>query len=97
MWVPLVFTLTGGNTITRALATELFPTSFRGTSAGWGQLVETLGAACGLLLVSWGTVQGASATPMVETVVFATLAAGFVVLLLPETGRRELEEISRDA
>ncbi len=97
VWVPLVFTLTGGNTIARALSTELFPTSFRGTSAGWLQLLETLGAASGLFLVSWGTPSGESVVPMVEWVILGPLAAGLVVLFLPETGRRELEDISVDA
>jgi hypothetical protein len=33
---------------------------------------------------------------MISMVVFATLAAAIVVWFLPETGRRELEEISRE-
>ncbi len=89
--------MTGGNTIARALSTELFPTSFRGTSAGWLSFVETLGAASGLFLVSWGTPSGESVVPMVEWVILGPLAAGVVVLFLPETGRRELEDISADA
>jgi putative MFS transporter len=96
LWIPLIFTLTGGSTIARALATELFPTSHRGTAAGWLQLVDTLGAAVGLFLVSWGTAMGASNIPMISAVVFATGVAGLVVLMLPETGRRELEEISEE-
>jgi hypothetical protein len=31
---------------------------------------------------------------MISLVVFAPLLAGLVLLMLPETGRRELEEIS---
>ena len=60
-------------------------------------MVETLGAASGLFLVSWGTLSGESVIPMVEWVVLGPLAAGVVVLFLPETGRRELEDISADA
>jgi MFS family permease len=96
VWIPMVFTLTGGLTITRALSTELFPTSHRGTASGWLQLVETLGAAGGLLAVSWLTPTGESAIPAVEIMLFATLAAAGVVLLLPETGRRTLEEVSAE-
>ena len=92
----MVFVLTGGLTITRALSTELFPTSHRGTAAGWLQLVETLGAAGGLLAVSWLTPTGQSAIPAVEIVLFATLVAAAAVLFLPETGRRALEEISAE-
>jgi putative MFS transporter len=97
VWVPMVFTLTGGLTISRALSTELFPTSYRGTAAGWLQLMDTLGAAGGLMAISLLTPRGESAIPAVEFVLFATLVAALAVLFLPETGRRELEEISAEA
>jgi putative MFS transporter len=96
LWIPLVFTLTGGITISRALATELFPTSQRGTAGGWLQLTDTLGASAGFALVALGTAAGESNVPTISLVVFATLAAAVVVWFLPETGRRELEEISRE-
>jgi MFS family permease len=96
VWMPMVFTVTGGNTIVRALSTELFPTSFRGTASGWLQLVEAAGRSSGLFLVYWGTPAGGSNVPMISIVVFCTLLAGLLVLALPETGRRELEEISSD-
>jgi putative MFS transporter len=95
-WIPLVFTLTGGNTILRALGGELFPTSYRGTSAGWLQLAEAAGRSGGLFVVGWGTARAFEITSMISAVVFAVLLAGFVLLALPETGRRELEEISGD-
>ena len=94
--MPLVFTLTGGNTIMRALAGELFPTSYRGTSAGWLQLAEAAGRSGGLFLVGWGTTRAIDITSMISAVVFAPLLAGVVLLALPETGRRELEEISAE-
>ena len=96
LWIPLIFTLTGGSTILRALATELFPTSHRGTSSGWLQLAEALGRSGGLYLVYWGTAEGGSNTPMISIVVFAALLAGLIVLTLPETSSRELEEISQE-
>jgi predicted MFS family arabinose efflux permease len=96
MWVPIVFALTGGATIARALGGELFPTSYRGTSAGWLQLAESAGRSGGLFLVSAGTTRGIDLTSMISGVAFAALLAGFVLLALPETGRRELEEISAD-
>jgi hypothetical protein len=34
---------------------------------------------------------------MIDIIVFTVLAAALIVLMLPETGRRELEEISSDA
>jgi MFS family permease len=97
LWIPLIFALTGASTILRALASELFPTSARGTSSGWLLLWEAVGRSGGLFLVAWGTSDGASNTPMISVVVFASLVAGLIVLLLPETGQRELEEISSEA
>jgi putative MFS transporter len=95
-WVPIVFALTGGNTIARALGGELFPTSYRGTSAGWLQLAESAGRSGGLFLVGAGTARAIDLTTMISLVAFAALLAGLVLLALPETGRRELEEISAD-
>lgn len=97
LWVPMVFVLTGGMTVARALSTELFPTSYRGTASGWLQLTDTLGSALGLFVVSALTAADASAIPAVRTVVFVSFLAAVVVLFLPETGRRELEEISADS
>jgi len=95
-WVPIVFTLTGGNTILRALGGELFPTSYRGTAAGWLQLAESAGRSGGLFLVGWGTARAIDITTMISTVAFAALLAAVVLLALPETGRRELEEVSAE-
>ena len=96
VWIPLIFSMTGTSTIVRAVATELFPTSFRGTASGWLQLSEAAGRSAGLFIVAWGTAAGSSAVPMLDWIVFASLGAGLVLLCLPETGRRELEEISVD-
>jgi putative MFS transporter len=95
-WVPIVFMLTGGTTISRALGGELFPTSYRGTSSGWLQLAEAAGRSGGLLVVGAGTTRAVDLTTMISVVAFAALLAAFVVLWLPETGRRELEEISAE-
>jgi MFS family permease len=97
VWIPLVFTLTGGSTIMRAIAAELFPTSYRGTSSGWLQLFEAVGRVTGLFVLAWVTPDGSSNVPMIGVVVFSSLVAGFLVLVVPETGRRELEEISGEA
>jgi MFS family permease len=94
LWVPLIFALTGGDTIQRALATELFPTSSRGTASGWMLLCEAAGRSAGLFLVAWGTPDGASNTPMICAVSGFCLIAALLVWWLPETGRRELESIS---
>ncbi len=95
-WIPLIFSITGTGTIQRALGSELFPTSYRGTASGWLQLAEAVGRFAGLSLVAWGTPAGASNVPMISMVVFGSLVAGFLLLLLPETSSRELEEISAE-
>jgi MFS family permease len=97
LWVPMVFVMTGGITIGRALSTELFPTSFRGTASGYLQLVDTLGAAAALFLISALTATDASAMPAVRAVIWVSLLAALALLILPETGRRELEDISAEA
>jgi MFS family permease len=94
LWIPLIFALTGGGTIQRALAAELFPTASRGTASGWMLLCEAAGRSAGLFLVDWGTPDGSSNTFMICVAACFCFVAAFVVLMLPETGRRELESIT---
>ncbi len=93
-WVFFVFCQTAQQTITRAVSTELFPTAYRGTASGWNALVETLGAALGLALVGLGTAVPGQIAVVTSMIAFALVAGGLVLLLLPETGSRELEAIS---
>jgi len=94
IWVPFIFSLSGAGTIQRALATELFPTASRGTASGWMLVCEAGGRSAGLFLVAWGTPEGASNTAMIIWVSCFCLLAALLVVLLPETGNRELESIS---
>jgi MFS family permease len=96
LWSILVFTLMGANVIIRALSSELFPTAHRGTSTGILALTETLGAAAGLLLLGLLQQRGGDLMTLIPLISLAALAAGLVLWLLPETGRRELESISGD-
>lgn len=91
-WVLFVFCNTAGGVIVRAFSTELFPTSYRGTSAAWLSLVQTVGWAVGLALVSFGS-DIATSTGWISMVV---LIAACALLTLPETYQQELEEISHD-
>ncbi|MEO8603840.1 MAG: MFS transporter [bacterium] len=91
-WTLFVFCNTAGSVIVRAFSTELFPTSYRGTSAAWLSLIQTLGWAAGLALVSLGT-DIARTTSLIALVV---LVAAFALLTLPETNQQELEAISHD-
>ena len=93
-WIPLIFCLTGSLTICRALSTELFPTSQRGSASGFLQLAEAVGRVGGFAVVEWGVPEGGRSVPWVLGVSLLSLAAALVVLAVPETGRRELEDIS---
>ena len=92
-WALFVFCNTAGGVIVRAFSTELFPTSYRGTSAAWLSLVQTLGWALGLALVSLVGGEIATATSWISMVV---LIAACALLALPETYQQELEAISHD-
>jgi putative MFS transporter len=97
----IVFTGTAGGVILRALATELFPTSYRGTSSGWLAFVQTLGWTAGLMLLRTagdgaGGQEGVEIARFTAELSLAVLVGGLVLLLLPETSRRELEEISTE-
>ena len=93
-WVALVFSLTGTTTVERALGTELFPTSERGSASGWVQLSESLGRVSGLAFVDWTTPAGGSAVPALLWLSLASLVGACVILLMPESRGRELEELS---
>jgi len=100
--VPLGFALfvfceTASQVIIRAFSTELFPTSHRGTAAGWIAFVQALGWSAGLWIAGamtgpWGTLFDA-----VSILALASLLGALLLLLLPETRRRELEEITGEA
>lgn len=93
-WMLLVLVTMAGNVIIRALSTELFPTSQRGTSAGVMMLAETLGAGAGLALLAVLTAEAGDLIRALPLVAAATLIAAAVILLFPETRQRELESIS---
>jgi len=93
-YAGIVFSQTAGAVMLRATSTELFPTSHRGTAAGWATMAETLGWAIGLALVGLGTTDLGDIPGMTSLVSLSVLAAGITMLWLPETARQELEAIS---
>jgi MFS family permease len=93
-FAAFVFCITAGHVVIRALSTELFPTSQRGTSAGWLALVDTIGAAAGLGLLGLGTQMPGQIARVTSLLAIAALVGGLSLLMLPETRRRELESIS---
>jgi MFS transporter, putative metabolite:H+ symporter len=77
-----------------ALATELFPTGFRSTAAGVREAVATVGAAAGLVVLSMlYPVTGGHARSLTWLLVVTPISP-LVLLVVPETARRELEEIA---
>jgi putative MFS transporter len=93
-FVAIVFASSAGDVIVRAFSTELFPTSQRGASAGWLTLLQSIGWIAGLLLVGAGTWVEVPLPRMVSLVSLGLAGAGLLLLLLPETRQRELEELS---
>lgn len=93
-YAGIVFSQTAGSVMLRAISTELFPTSHRGTAAGWATMAETLGWAIGLALVGLGTTDLGDIPGMTSLVSVSVLVAGLTMLWLPETARQELEAIS---
>ena len=93
-WVGFLFGSQGGRVILRALATELFPTAQRASAAGLYTILDALGAAAGLFLLYFGSLDEGDFAPLTTALGFAVLLGAFVLLFFPETTQRELEAIS---
>jgi putative MFS transporter len=90
-WTLMVLLAMVSNVCVRLLATEIFPTAYRGTGAGTLALLETAGVSAGLL--AYTVLVGAlgSQAVAITLVAFACLGAAASVFLVPETAQRELE------
>ncbi len=93
----IVFTSSAADVVIGALSAELFPTSQRGASSALLTLVRTFGWITGLWLVSGGMAREEDMPNVISGLALVVGLAAFCVLLLPETGRRELESLSSDA
>jgi MFS family permease len=93
-WTFMVFLAMACSVCVRALATELFPTEFRGTGTGTLALLETVGVGIGLL--GYSVVANAVGTQAIAIplIALACLGAAASIYLVPETARRELEDIA---
>ena len=87
--------LCGGaaDVVVRAVATELFPTSHRAAAGGWLIGVQTVGWSIGLFSVGLLTRDPSDLPLVIAAVSMAGFVAALVLLRVPETRRRELEEI----
>jgi putative MFS transporter len=95
--LALLFMCLGGLMVLHtALATELFPTAFRSTAAGVREAVGTVGASFGLWLLS--ALYGATGShpASITWLLVLTPISPLILLFIPETARRELEEITSD-
>jgi putative MFS transporter len=80
-----------------ALATELFPTALRSTAAGMREALGTVGSSLGLWIVGLlYAVTGSHAVSNTWILVLAPISPLVILLSVPETAARELEEIAPD-
>jgi MFS family permease len=93
-WTAMVFLSMATTVTVRTLATELFPTSLRGTGAGSLALLETIGVGAGLLFYAAAVGAFGSQSIALPLVALACLGAAASVYLAPETARRELEDVT---
>jgi putative MFS transporter len=93
--LALLFMSVGGLMVLHtALATELFPTALRSTAAGVREAVGTVGASVGLWILSLLYVATGSHPESVTWILLVTPISPLILLFVPETARRELEEVS---
>jgi putative MFS transporter len=97
-WVLMTASAVSADLLFGALGSELFPTSHRSTASGVRAAVGTSAGSLGLVLESWlFPLAGSHAQAITWMLAFAWIAPLVVLLLLPETARRELEEIAPPA
>jgi predicted MFS family arabinose efflux permease len=94
-WILCMFFETAGITILNVYSVELFPTSYRSTAGGAQGVAGTAGGAFGLLIETvLFNVLGSHWRAVRYMLLIQLLAPVLIVLCLPETAGRELEEIS---
>jgi MFS family permease len=93
LWVCAVFSGIGSGVVLGTFGNELFPTSYRSTSAGARMVVGTIGGAVGLTVESllYG-IFGSHWTAISVLVSLVLLAPLIVWAFFPETSGRALEE-----
>lgn len=95
LWVAAVFSILAISILFKALGTELFPTSHRSTASGVRVVVGTLGGIAGLSLEgSLYQLTGSHAGAITAMMPVLLLPPLIVAFFLPETARRELEDVS---
>jgi MFS family permease len=95
LWVGMVFSGMAAGVVLGAVGNELFPTSYRSTASGTRTIIGTVGGVLGLFTESvlFG-IFGSHWTAVSILALGALFAPLLVVAFIPETSRRELEDIS---
>lgn len=95
LWIAQVFALQGVAVILRALGSELFPTSYRSTASSARLAAAVLGGSLGLTLESslYDSL-GSHAAAIQALLPGFAVAIAIVWAFVPESARRELEEVS---
>jgi hypothetical protein len=91
----MMFTFMGCDVLFGALGSELFPTCYRSTASGVRLLASSVGGALGLWVESLlFPLAGSHATAITWMMAAAVVAPLIILLFIPETAARELEEVS---
>jgi MFS family permease len=94
-WVLMMACGVAVDVLFAALGSELFPTSYRSTASGVRAAVGTVAGSAGLWLEGWlYPIAGSHAAAITWMLGLTWIAPVVILLLLPETAGRELEEIS---
>jgi len=94
LWGGFLFTSIGALVSLGALSSELFPTAYRSTAAGATAIVATVSGVLSLVVHGWLLPFAGSPWLAVTLLLTLLFLAAPLVLLLPETGGRALEEIA---
>lgn len=95
-WTAMLFLSMATSVMLRALTTELFPTAFRSAAGGTQALLETLGVVAGLAAYSRLMGHFDDQALVISLLAFTPLVSAIAIWLVPETARRELEQISQE-
>lgn len=95
-WTAMVFLNMATGVMLRALTSELFPTAFRSAAGGTQAMLETLGVVAGLWLYSRLMGRFDNQELVIPLLSLGTLIAAAAIWLVPETARRELEQINQE-
>ena len=93
-WALFIFCTSAGAVSMRALSSELFPTSYRSTAAAWLSLTVAVGWAIGLWAVGMRPNADTDISTQITAIATIVFLAAVLVVFLPETAGKELEEIS---